>query len=238
MTENKFDKFKFANDFFDVSIANPGTHGEPSPPDKEAEAYAAGEAAGRQAAEAALAQQHQQHQQFLATMAQALETSHETFQTELTKQALTLVLHTCEQLLGDAAENYPADILDRHLRQLIANITEKKDITLKLNPQAADFHKKLAGKELELNNITMSLVHDTTLAPTDCVAEWHNGGLRYTLAELQEQLTAVFTAAGGAPLPPASQKAGTDASPSDNQAQEDLPAEEASTTLTEKDDTA
>lgn len=237
MTENKFDKFKFANDFFDVSIANPGKNGSP-PVDKEAEAYTAGEAAGRQAAEAEIANLQQQHQQFLTTLAQEVKASHEAFQTALTTQALTLVLHTCEQLLGDAAENYPADILDRHLRQLIENITETKNITLKLNPQAAEFHKKLAGKELELNNITMNLVHDTSLSPTDCVAEWHNGGLRYTLAELNEHFRALFSSAGGAPLPTTEEKAGTDASPSDNQAQEDLPADEPSSTLTEKDDTA
>jgi flagellar assembly protein FliH len=195
MTESeiKFSKFEFDTDFFEVSVSGSPLGKTLTENEKYQQAYAEGQAAGRQQAEQDLANQVETALQTLQQAALQMESSQKAYFRALhhqVNQSLTILL---EQVLGHAAEHYPQELLDQHLREIIDQLQEETSLVLRLNPAAAEFHQNLAEKSTTIQGLTFTIQPDPALSPSECVVEWQSGGLEAKLENTRQTVIKYLT---------------------------------------------
>ncbi|MFZ2619839.1 MAG: FliH/SctL family protein [Alphaproteobacteria bacterium] len=185
-TSIKVNKFRFENDFFEVAVVEE----KPSQltEQEREQAYMEGLTVGRQQMQQEVAKQLAAHTQTFQKAVASAQHQQAQWLASLSHQALTLLRQALMQLIGDAAIHYPADILSKHLSQVIQQLTHGEELVLRLHPDALAFHEKLAEKSTEIQGYLFLLKPDPTVAPGDCVVEWQSGGLEAKLAHAHQQL--------------------------------------------------
>ncbi|MDD9912633.1 MAG: FliH/SctL family protein [Alphaproteobacteria bacterium] len=187
-SDNKFDKFQFDTDFFEVLSPAEVAAAEEADQARE-QAYEEGFAAGKQKQTQEMQTQLQQQIQALQSIADEVQHQQDAYTIALGRQALTIVTQVLNQLLDHAAENYPQDILEQHLKGIIAELPQNMPLTLKIHPDAATFHEKLQAPEATIQNCSFAIQTDPQIPLGDCVAIWENGGIEAGLSQAKQQLT-------------------------------------------------
>jgi flagellar biosynthesis/type III secretory pathway protein FliH len=203
MTETRYSKFGFDNEFFELNVhggfASSQSRTEVLDQAK-AEGYAAGLAEGQKKAVAEVAELGQR----LAALTAQVGEAQKQWEEATLKRLLSLWHGSLAHLLGQAAAHYPEAILEQHLKALLPLIRTSEDLTLRLHPGARHFHEKLDLAHAAIGGHNFRIIDDLALAPSDCVVEWHGGGLEAKLADHQKLIAALLAGAGGDPhaVPP------------------------------------
>ncbi|PIZ29815.1 MAG: hypothetical protein COY40_06060 [Alphaproteobacteria bacterium CG_4_10_14_0_8_um_filter_53_9] len=211
---DKLPRFTFDNDFFELAnvpggppkqAAAPGA--EKKPPKNIKEALEQGYAEGFAAAQAQSEASYQTEVDELKTAANAILQTLQTAVTEasqsLTSSGLTLLRASLHHLVGHAAENYPEQILETHLKDIVTHLSSHEELTLRIAPSARGYHEKLGLTHANIQGVGFHIKEDSGLRNTDCVAEWRRGGIEAKLQDHLEKLEALLTNAGaaGGPVP-------------------------------------
>jgi flagellar biosynthesis/type III secretory pathway protein FliH len=198
MPEAPYSKFGFDNEFFELDIAS-GLNGGRAKADGieqvRAEAYAAGLNEGKNMATAEMAEMAKR----LDTITEQLTQAQATWEERSVRQLLTLWHASFSRLLGQAAQHYPEQVFEQHLKSLLPLIRTGEELTLRLHPNARHFHEKLGLAHAHISGHNFRIIDDHGLLPSDCVVEWHGGGLEAKLQEHQK-LIAELLASAGAPV--------------------------------------
>lgn len=207
----KFEKFAFDNDFFELAVL--GTAAAPTgtqaplprmPKNIEAahkQGYDEGFAEGQKQAQQAAANDLNLLQQHLAGAVRMLEEATTTVEESFVQRGLSLLRVSLHRLLGNAAQHYPDQILEHHLRTLVASLRTAEDLTLRIHPQARTYHEKLGLAQANIQGTPFHIIPDSSLGPTDCLIEWSRGGLEAKLADHLAKLDDLLKQAGAETLP-------------------------------------
>ncbi len=200
MTDTKFDKFSFDTDFFEISVGAAVGAANQTPQNKEEAAYLKGVEEGKTQAEADFAQQTHNHLDMLQTTALKMEKEQKEAFLKLQNKLLGLTLNALNKIIANASENFPQDILSKHLSETIQQLEGDHEFVLRIHPDAVTFHEKLGGDKAVISHKKFKIKTDETLQKTDCIVEWNSGGVEATLHNAQEKLMDRFLAAGAEPL--------------------------------------
>ena len=202
--EQKFEKFAFETEFFAVADLE-GLAAAPKLPKNLAEAreegLREGLARGRSEGEAILQEELTQLRAVVDALTQRLSAEHAQWTAAMAQQGLSLLRVTLHHLLGNAAAQYSDQVLEHHLRDLLARLQHGEGLTLRIHPQARAYHDKLALPQASIGNIPFKIATDPALGPTDVVMEWPGGGLESKLADHVAALDALMEQAGASALP-------------------------------------
>lgn len=203
---DKFEKFSFENEFFDVAVLDGLVGGKKSPALDNArdEGFKEGLAKGRAEAETLLQQEVDVLKKQLQSLSSQLTRQQENWQHELARQTLTLLRTSLHRLVGHAAEHYSDQMLENHIKHLLALLHHGDNLTLRINPQAKAYHEKLGLPQASIGNIPFKITTDPALGITDVVMEWPSGGLEAKLADNLAQLDSLLVQAGADATQPAS----------------------------------
>lgn len=207
----KFEKFAFDNDFFELAVmGTPAAAAQAAAPvqrmPKNIEAahkqgYEEGFAEGQKQAQAAAAADMAILQQHMAAGTRALETATQQVEESFVTRGLSLLRVSLHRLMGNAAQHYPDQILEHHLRLLVASLRTSEDLTLRIHPQARTYHEKLGLAQANIQGTPFHIIPDSSLGPTDCLIEWSRGGLEAKLAEHLAKLDELLKQTGAENLP-------------------------------------
>lgn len=203
-------KFGFDTEFFEVvgaSSSGSPASGEAARPNTKSPdeyrqegydaGYAAGVAEGRKQAEQALVPLQEHLQALLANLEHTVAVREE----QLMVNTLSLVRLTLHHLLSHAAQHYPEEVLEQHLKAVIPLVKADESLMLRISPAAQTYHEKLKLPQASILGLPMQIVTDASLAPTDVSIEWRGGGVESKLAQHWEHINALVLGAGAAPLP-------------------------------------
>jgi flagellar biosynthesis/type III secretory pathway protein FliH len=165
------------------------------------QAYAEGHTAGLQEGQAQAQADLLRLQQHLQNTLLALQTSLEDRERVLIGNLLGLVQASLGHILGHAAQHYGAEILEHHLRALLALARTDEALTLRIHPQARGYHEKLGLPQANIMGLALRVVPDTTLGSVDAVVEWQHGGIEARFADHAASLEKLLTTAGAATVP-------------------------------------
>jgi flagellar biosynthesis/type III secretory pathway protein FliH len=187
-TDNKFDKFQFDTDFFEVLTPEEVLRAEEAEQSKE-QAYNEGFTAGQNKVLQDMQQQLTQQLQTMHNISQQIQHQQDVYVVALGRQALQIINQTLHQILDHAAEHYPQEILEKHLRDVIPQVPGNMPLTLKIHPDATTFHEKLGAPEATIQGRTFTIQTDPNIAPGDCVVIWDNGGVEASLKQAKQSIT-------------------------------------------------
>jgi flagellar biosynthesis/type III secretory pathway protein FliH len=206
MTEPTYSKFGFDNEFFELDVAG-GFNGGRAKADGieqvRAEAYAAGLNEGKNMATAEVAELAKR----LTTLTEQMTQAQAAWEERSLRQLLTLWHASFSRLLGQAAQHYPEQVFEQHLKNLLPLVRTGEELTLRLHPNARHFHEKLGLAHAHISGHNFRIVDDHGLLPGDCVVEWHGGGLEARLQEHQQQIADLLASAGAPVTVPAPEAA-------------------------------
>jgi flagellar biosynthesis/type III secretory pathway protein FliH len=195
MAEPTYSKFGFDNEFFELDVAG-GLSGGPARVDiieqVRAEAYAAGLNEGKNVATAEVADLTKR----LTALTGQLTQAQAAWEERSLRQLLTLWHASFSRLLGQAAQHYPEQLLEQHLKNLLPLIRTGEELTLRIHPNARHFHEKLGLAHAHISGHNFRIVDDHSLPPSDCVVEWHCGGLEARVDEHQKLIAELLSSAG------------------------------------------
>lgn len=196
---DKFEKFAFETDFFDVAVMD-GLITQPKLPKTAQEGYdkgfKEGLAQGRAEGDTLLQNELTALKHQLTSLMATLTQRHEQWQNELTQAAINLVRQSLHKIIGHATAHYSDQMLETHIRELLALLHQGDGLTLRINPQAKAYHEKLGLPQASIGNIPFKITTDPALGPTDVVMEWPSGGLEAKLADHMVALDALLAHVG------------------------------------------
>ena len=183
MSENKsaFNKFQFENDFSGAAMPTTAASKEPSIEEQKAVAFQEGVNEGRQQAEQQMAQQLASTQATFQEACKKLNELETIYLNNLGRQLINGLQDILTHTIANAAEHYPQDILDKHLREILTGLPKNNELKLIIHPETAAFHDKLAQTEATIQNHTFKIEHNANLAVGDCTIIWENGGVEATV---------------------------------------------------------
>lgn len=203
MSDVKPTKFSFENefsDFFDVAVmdglATPVRAQAKNAQDSYDTGFREGLAQGRAEGDAELQQELVTLRQQVEALTTRLTQSQADWQHVLARHAMTLLRASLHRLAGHAAEHYSDQLLEHHLKYLLANLHHGDNLTLRINPQAKGYHEKLGLPHANIGGIPFRIVTDPALGVTDVVVEWPQGGMESRLVEHLAQLDGLLASAG------------------------------------------
>ncbi|MFZ2587124.1 MAG: FliH/SctL family protein [Alphaproteobacteria bacterium] len=204
---DKFEKFSFENEFFDVAVLDGlvGSKSARAANDAREEGFKDGLAQGRAEADALMQQEVAALTQQMQTLTAKLTAQQNQWHEAMTREALTLLRTTLHKLVGHAAEHYSDHMLEHHIKHLLTLLPQGEGLSLRVNPQAKAYHEKLGLPQASIGNIPFKIVTDPSLGITDVLMEWPGGGLEAKLAENLANVDALLAQVGAdvtQPVPP------------------------------------
>ena len=205
-SREKFDKFAFDNDFFDVAVVGKSAAlgSAPKPPsleDQKREAFENGLNEGRRQGEAALESKLAELQTTLQHVTEALAKAQTSYAANAQHSMLGLMRLMLHKIVGHAASHYPDDVLEHHLKHMLEHVQSESILTLKIHPQTAALHEKLGTPRLSLYGHHIRVEHDSRLAVGDCQVLWDAGGVDAKLEETLANVDGLLLKAGAKPYP-------------------------------------
>lgn len=205
---DKFEKFAFENEFFDVAVLDGmvGTSAKArSLQEAHDNAFKEGLAQGRAEGDTLLHQEVTALKQQLQTLTSKLTQQQAQWHDAITKEAITLLRTSLHRLTGHAAEHYSDQLVEHHIKHLLTLLHQGENLTLRINPQAKNYHDKLGLPQASIGNIPFKIVTDPSVGITDVIMEWPSGGLEAKLADNLAHLDTLLAQVGAdttQPVPP------------------------------------
>ncbi len=202
----KFDKFLFDNDFFEISVepGSRGPRGKQPEVDVEQiknEAFSEGYAQGREEATQALKADMERHLQAITTNLDNMAAVKQQFAEIAGHEVLVLVRHVLSHAFDDIAEKMPEELLKKTLEQTLLPNLANTPLVVRLHAESLRYMEHLK-EELGLKDKEgISYKTDASLAPGDVIVEWETGGVDARLSHLKEEIDKIFAAASTHPMP-------------------------------------